>query len=374
MGERSRLIISFENFAHNLELLKNLAPDNEVMAMVKADGYGHGACSLVEFANRDFQIKHFGVATLIEAIELREKLSKELFEIYVFSDVQIQSTKHRDIYLNQRIIPVISSMESLTYFLQSQELKFMPLVLKFNTGMNRLGLDFKETQKVIDLILKSGRRRIDHAMTHLACASVDFESHGLNRRQKERFDQLISDLSAAGIEIDQTSLANSGAIEQKIGLEYDFIRPGLMLYGPSSLIPRDRRGVWKGRMVSSLETYVIQSYPVSAGEPVGYGGHPVGADGVLAVVALGYGDGLLNTYRGVEIEVSGHVGKIHGRVNMDMTQILFPMEAKEHVRPGSQVSVWSDDQNSFLKICDKMNVIAYEVFCQIGARVPRVYR
>lgn len=374
MRYRSRLIVNLSRFSSNIDKLKLLTPKAEILAMIKADAYGHGAVHLLRFAFENHSIREFGLATLAEALHLRKELPDFKFEAYVFSDSQISLAVCQEWYQENRIIPVISSLSDLNLFLQSRCFRYFPLVLKFNTGMNRLGIDFSELVEAIDLVKKSGRRHVDHLMTHLANASLNLSKNKMNIRQVNNFNTIKDEFRSCGIHIDRTSISNSGAIEQAGDLGESHIRPGLMLFGPSSLIASQRAGKWTGEMISSLETYIIQTYPVQKGTPVGYGASPCPHDGLIAVIALGYGDGLSNRYRGSSIKHRGFTGKFCGRVNMDMAQILFPPQAKGEIRAGERVTIWDSDQESFLQLCDQTETIPYEIFCQLSSRVPRIYR
>src|SRR5690606_39351161 len=114
-----------------------------------------------------------------------------------------------------------------------------------------------------------------------------------NKRQQENFAKIVSELQSFGLSPEATSIANSGAIEQGAGLEYSHIRPGIMMYAPSSLIP-GLKSRWQGRVISSLRVRVLQSLEMRKGDPIGYGASPLGKDGRLIIAAIGYGDGFNN--------------------------------------------------------------------------------
>jgi alanine racemase len=374
MKFRSRLNIDLSIFSSNLNCLKEIAPSNDILFMVKADGYGHGSKSIVSFSYNELNIKEFGTATLEEALVLRRELSKEELELYVFSDLQISEKSNIELYLNQRIIPVISNINDLQIFLNASDFSHFPLVLKFNTGMNRLGFDLEETESVIKLIKKSGRSSIDHLMSHFSSSSLSMNKNKRNIYQKEKFVELKSQLKGSGISINKSSLSNSGAIIQKSGLEESHIRPGLMLFGPSSILPSLREKYpWSGKIISKLETYIIRTYPVEKGCPVGYGATPCPDNGIIAIIALGYGDGFLTRSQGSTITFKGHQGKVVGRVNMDMAQIFFDKSAAQDLRAGELFIVWGHNQEHFLDFAEQSGAIPYELFCQLSSRIPRIY-
>ena len=153
MHFRSRLKIKLSLLEENFKKLTSLAPGKEILFMVKADAYGHGMIPIVKFSHEKLEIKEFGVATLEEALKLRKELPHSKFEIYVFSDLQLPITENKEKFKQNRIIPVIATLGDLDYFLMENEFKHFPLCLKFNTGMNRLGILLKDTNLVAKKIL-----------------------------------------------------------------------------------------------------------------------------------------------------------------------------------------------------------------------------
>lgn len=374
MRFRTRLYVNLDILSDNFSKIKTLCPQNEVLFMVKADGYGHGMIPMVKFTNRDLGIKNFGVATMGEAKRLREELNDQEFEIYTFSDIQFQNENSKELFLNQRVLPVISNFKDLNYVVTNSDFKNLPLVLKFNTGMNRLGLSPNDLEKIIELLKTNDRKSIYHLMSHFSCASLLINKGQQSKRQYDSFKHIKNEFQASGIEIQRTSMANSGSIEQGYALEETHIRPGLMLYGPSSLIPNAREeSQWRGKVVSRLETYIISQFRVKKGDPIGYGATICPHDGIIAIIALGYGDGFSTRYEGAEIEYRGHVGRLFGRVNMDMAQVLFNPQAAPVIKVGEKFEIWDHTQNKILNFSDQTKTIPYELFCQLTSRVPRVY-
>ena len=196
----------------------------------------------------------------------------------------------------------------------------------------------------------------------------------MNIKQYELFKYLKKKITDAGITIKNTSMANSGAIEQGYALEETHIRPGLILYGPSSLVPKYRSlSKWKGKVISRLETYIINVFKVTKGQPIGYGATPCPGNGTVLIIALGYGDGFSTRFEGAAIKGSGLEGKITGRVSMDMAQIFFKEESKPTFKVGDKFEIWDHTQEKILHFSDQTKTITYELFCQLTNRVPRVY-
>jgi alanine racemase len=355
-------------------LLKKIAPKNEVLFMVKANAYGHGMVPIVQFSNQRLKIKEFGVATIEEGIYLRDSLNRLKFDIYVFSDIQLDLEVNFNLYRNRRITPVISRLEDLNIFLQSSDFKHLPLVLKFNTGMNRLGLMKSDLMECISLLKKYKRMNITHLMSHLASSFLPIDEIKKTNAQLRCFNEIKRSFRDNGITIEKTSIANSGAIEQKFGLEESHIRPGLILYGPSSLVePFRSRSTWKGQNISKLETTIISVFSVKKGDPLGYGAIPSPDDGVIGIISIGYGDGFLSLYQGAEFHYKGYLARVVGRVSMDMAYILFPASAIKKLDVGETFQIWGHNSLELLDLSDRLKRIPYELFCQLSPRIPRVY-
>lgn len=369
----SRLIVQLDLLEYNYREIKKQFPSQEVLFMVKADAYGHGLVPIARFAHLELGIKEFGTASLGEALKLREELPKETFDIYVFSDIQLELELHREVYLNRRIIPVLTNINDLEMLLNSSEFNHFPLCLKFNTGMNRLGFSYNNVSDVISLLKKNGRHEINHLMTHYSSSSLSMTNNKRNTEQADRFQTIKDQFKAEGISIQKTSIANSGSIEQNSGHGETHIRPGLIMYGPSSLIPKMRQDSQiQTKVISQLESYAIDVFPITKGTPVGYGATPCPENGKIVIMALGYGDGFSTNYQNVEFEINGALGKVVGRVNMDMSQVLVPADLD--VKRGDPIIVWNHERESLARICEQTNTIPYEVLCRITPRIPRIYQ
>jgi alanine racemase len=304
--------------------------------------------------------QNFGTASLGEAMEIRKHVSGN-YKTYIFSDTELQKTNYRELY-NQELIPVIHHMDDLDIFLK--ECSGLKMVLKFNTGMNRLGLNSKDIETIIRKLKEHGRKSIGHLMSHYSSSYIPGNKR--TKTQTQEFESIIKEFKASGIDIEETSMANSGAIEQQIASDYSHIRPGLMLYGPASV-----EGKWDGRILSELKSNLISVFEVKKGTPIGYGGHVCHADGKVGILPLGYGDGLMTYYSGAEFHHNEYPVKILGRVNMDLMQLFFPSEA--NIREGDEVVIWNHSQSRIANLSKQMKTIPYQLFCALNERVPRVY-
>ncbi|RMG81989.1 MAG: hypothetical protein D6707_03795 [Bacteroidetes bacterium] len=193
-----------------------------------------------------------------------------------------------------------------------------------------------------------------------------------NQRQLQLFKQIRQYFISNQIEIIDSSISNSGAIEQKVGLEETYVRPGLLAYGQTSVLKNDDLKIdWNGRLIGSLRAQILSLKEIQKGTPIGYGAQVCPDSGLLAIIGLGYGDGFSCAYQGTEFDFEGNVGKIVGRVNMDMTQILFPKNTS--LKVGQWIELWGTQNSNLENFCRRAKKIPYEVFCNLSPRLPREY-
>jgi alanine racemase len=361
MKFRSRLVVNLDHLKFNLQHIKKIAPSAQSIFMIKADGYGHGMVPLARYAFTELGITEFGCATLDEAKVLRSELPELSFDIYVFSDLQLISPESVETYSNQRIFPVVSSLSQLDFFLHQESFKFFPLCLKFNTGMNRLGLEVEKLDEILKRLELHNRKSIYHLFTHLANSSFSMIEDIHNVEQVAKFKILKEKFIQANIIIQRTSISNSGAILQNSGLDQTHIRPGIMLYTHP-------------KCVSKLETTILHAFTAKKDQPIGYNSIPCIRDGVVAVLAIGYGDGFSTHYTGAHITHRGNIGEIIGRINMDMTFVLFPASAQKDIKVDDVVTIWGENEGDLLNFSNETKTITYQLLCSLLPRIPRNYR
>jgi alanine racemase len=207
-------------------------------------------------------------------------------------------------------------------------------------------------------------------MTHFATSYYPLKNNDKTNRQLAEFDKAKALLKNAGVDVAETSIANSGAIEQNIGCSETYVRPGLMMYGPYSVEPR----IWDGHQISKLVTKVLKTFPVKKGTPIGYGINVAGEDGYIAIIAMGYGDGLSTYSTGTELTVNGLKAKIFARVNMDMAYLMFEPSAEGKIKEEESVEIWNHDNRVIADLATQMKTIPYALMCGITSRIPRIYK
>jgi alanine racemase len=338
----------------------------KILAMVKANGYGHGAVAVAQTlagAGSDA----FGVATLEEGVELRRAGIQT--PIVVLAGVYPDQLEE---FLTNRLTPVIHELESLKQ-LDSAVLKrgaTLNAHLKVDTGMGRLGLLVGETTAWIPELKSLRALKIEGVFSHFSQAeSVD---GAYTRKQLEIFTTMLEQLHSAGIAVQQTHFANSAATITLPAAYFDMVRPGIMLYGvypsPAMVAQIDLKQVlaWK--------TAILQLKKVPAGTAISYGQtYITKRESLIATLPVGYADGYarLLSNRGQAL-VRGERAPVVGRVCMDLT--MLDVTDIRNVRQGDEVVLLGRQGDAAIS-ADEMaawaDTISYEILTSIGARVLR---
>jgi alanine racemase len=355
--------IHLPSLRHNLQEVVRRVGTATVLAVVKADAYGHGAVPVAR-ALLAAGAHQLGVATAAEGLELRN--AGITAPILIMGGVYDIPTVQRF-----NLTPALPSREAVetAATLADPRAGLLPVHLKVDTGMSRLGLTPEEALAV----LTSGwppHLRFEGVMSHLA--SADEAAAGTTDAQLSRFRALLEAIRAAGLKVPVAHIANSAAILNYPSSHFDLVRPGLMLYGYSSG-PAPSAAL---RPVLTWKTRVLQVKRVEPGQPVSYGGTFVTSrPSTLAVLAVGYADGysraLSNKGR---VLIGGRPAPVVGRVCMDLTIV----DVTDHptVRAGDEVVLLGRQGSAAITADDLATwqaTISYEVLCRIGPRVSRVY-
>jgi len=356
MSRPLRAEISHSALQHNLQLARNAAPSSKVIAVIKANGYGHGMQIVAHALNN---ADAFAVASIEEAINLRESgVHQPIILLEGFFDAD-------DLLLLQAysLQPVIHSMHQIE-MLEEASLKYaFDVWMKIDTGMHRLGFSPMETQQAYGRLRECDAVNTIHAMTHFACA--DDQENLATAYQIALFKKTIeeADINAS------TSLANSAGILGFPDSHADWIRPGIMIYGASPFVDADIESL-SLQPAMNLVSELISVREVMRGESVGYGGDWICPEKMrVGVVACGYGDGYpRHAPPGTPVLVNGQRVPLIGRVSMDMITVdLRDCEANV----GDRVLLWGTELPAD-EVALHAETIAYELFCNIAPRVPRI--
>jgi alanine racemase len=363
----TRAEIDLEAIAHNLAVLRRLAAPAKVLAVVKADAYGHG---VVPVASRleDDGVDGFGVALAEEGLELREAGIRA--PILVLNGVY--GGAHADV-LEAGLWPVVYDLGQVEAFDRAAPDRTYRVHLKIDTGMARLGVPLRELDAFLAGLERHPRCVVAGVMTHLSSADTDPTA---TAEQLARFERALGAIRAAGHRPSLVHASNTAATLGEPTGRYDMVRPGGGLYGISFGMP-EGTGL---RPALRLRTEIIALRELGAGEPVGYDQtHRCARPTRIATVPLGYGDGLPRelSNRGAML-VRGLRCPILGRVSMDLTTL--DVTHVEGVHLGDEVVVlgeqrWGERRDSIDadEVARTAGTIAYDVMTSVSRRVPRMY-
>ena len=356
MTRPSRVIIDIKALEHNFSRIKELVHNSKIMAIIKADAYGHG---IVRVAKTLRNADAFGVACLEEAEQLR--IASITTPIILLEGPYKPNDLSLIIKLNLEV--VIHNEYQLELLEKSKIDGPIKVWLKIDTGMHRLGFSVDKTEEMLRrLMLCRNINSTPILMSHLATANE--KNHALTYQQLDTFRE-ISKI----VNIEKT-IANSAAVINFPDVHFDWVRPGLMLYGVSPLI--NSCGHDHGlKSVMTLESEIISIQYLSKGEPVGYGATwrcpenmPVG------IIAAGYGDGFpRHAKSGTPILVNNIRCPLIGRASMDM--LTIDLRNQSNAKIGDRVVLWGGSL-PIEEIATYAETIPYELLCGVHKRLQFV--
>jgi alanine racemase len=361
--------IDLDALHSNFLAIQNAVQPSRVLAVVKADAYGHGAVVIARELNL-LGITRFGTATALEAIELQKANVKA--PVVVLSGLR---TTQLPLLLQYDLIPSVYDLgflEALDAFTQKHR-KNVSIHLKIDTGMGRLGLSREEATAVLKK--KYPHILIEGVYTHFANADVVEDDY--TKVQLQRFLDFLqkSGVRGSGGNSDTSGVrychaANSAAILNFPESHLDLVRPGLMLYGIMS--HTSGTGISQ-KPILSLKSKVIALRRIAAGDTVGYGRtFRATRESVIATVPFGYADGLRRSLSNrLNVEVCGVMCPVAGTISMDLC-MLDVTDVADQIHPDAEVT-FIGPRTTVSDWAGLLDTIPYEITCLIGARVPRVY-
>jgi len=352
--------------AANARTLAGIARPAALCAVVKANGYGHGA-AMAAGAALDGGATWLAVALTSEGAALREAGINA--PILLLSEPP--ADEHADV-ARFDLTPTVYTEAGIASLAQAAS-RPLTVHLKVDTGMHRVGAPPSEARRLAELVLAHPPLKLGGVWTH--CAVADEPGHPATAVQTERLDAVVKDLADAGIEVPIVHAANSAATIDVPALHRDLVRCGIALYGlaPSPALA----GRVPLQPALRLVARVSHVQVVPAGDAVSYGlRRPVERDTVVATVPIGYADGVPRRLFdvGAEVLVGGARRPLAGVVTMD--QLLVDCGTATVV-PGDEVVLigeQGDERIGAEEWAERLGTIAYEIVCGISARVPRTYR
>lgn len=341
-----------------------------IIAVVKANAYGHGATTVagaLEAAGASW----LAVADIEEGIELRQSGARA--RILVFGALSVSDLAGVFEYDLTPTIASPSAGRALQAAAHARDAR-VRYHLKIDTGMHRLGFRHENLRWTLPEVLASPNLDLEGVYTHFATA--DEPEHPLFEEQRVAFDRACSTLRELGARFQLRHAANSAALLRDSRVWYDLVRPGLLLHG---VVPPPLASTLTLKPVMSLTSRVVAVKNLRAGESVGYGARfrpdqPI----ILAVVPAGYADGLDRRLEGHgDVLIRGRRAPIVGAVSMDM--LTVDISAIGDVNPGDEVVFLGSQGDGPLQSLDAREMAAaissipYEVLCRLGSRVTRIY-
>lgn len=343
--------VNLNNIKKNVETFINKYNDYEYyFGVVKADCYGHNNIQVVKKIIEG-GCNYLAVSSLEEALEIR----KELKDIPILC-LGIIPVKHIKTCIENNITITISNYNYLNELLKN-EISNLKVHLKIDTGMNRLGFkDKDEVEKAYELLRKNNIN-IEGIFTHIYNASDEIDTNN----QFKRFEELTSKIDLSTIKIVHLTASDATMLYKK--KEYaNGCRLGIVMYGLMESESEEFHSTFK------LISEVIQINEVE-NESIGYNGiYKVQEKEKIAVVSIGYADGIIRKNTGREVYINNKPYKIVGNICMDM---LF-VKVDDTVNVGDKVEIIKDIKH-IKSIAEYLDTIPYEVICSIGKRVPRAY-
>lgn len=367
--QRAWVEIDLAALTHNVKQLKSiLSPQTQLMAVVKADAYGHGAIAVSQTVLQA-GASWLGVATIPEGIELREAGIEApilvLGATYTVEQVKVIAHWHL-----QPTICTVKQALIFSEFLATLN-QSLPVHAKLDTGMSRLGTHWQEATEFVQLIQRLPNLKLASVYSHLATA--DSPDQTIMLQQYEKFEQAIAQIKIAGINPDRLHLANSAATLANPNLHYDLVRVGLANYG---LYPATHlQSVINLKPVMQVKARVTQVKTIEAGTGVSYGHQFVAEQQTqIAVVGIGYADGIpRNLSNKMQVLIRGKFVPQVGSVTMD--QLMLDVSAIPDLEVGEVVTLLGKDGENQISADDWAEIlgtISWEILCGFKHRLPRI--
>lgn len=362
--------INLNNLINNIDEINKKSNNSEIIGVVKANAYGHGAVEISKTL-LSCNIKKLAVANIVEAIELRENdITAPIMLLGVSEDFAI------DNLIDYDVEPTVSTLHFAKNLNENaiKKNKAMKIHIALDSGMGRIG--FRNTSQDIDDIVsisKLSNLKIDSIFSHFSTADSIDKSY--SNMQMDIYNSIIRKLKERGVAISKKNLSNSAAIIDIPNSHYDYVRPGIIQYGyyPSDEVNKNDINI---KPVLTWKTRIVHIKEVDENEYIGYGKtYKTNKKTLIATLPVGYADGYS---RGLSnkgsVIIKGKLAPIIGNVCMD--QFMVDVTDIEDVKSGDEVILLGSDGEIKFDAEDMANIlntISYEVLCLIGRRAPRVY-
>ncbi len=377
---RTWVEIDLQKLKHNTKIVNERIGNTKIMAVVKADMYGHGDTVIANTLQNEMNIDYFCVSSVDEAISLRENGIRAQILILGYTPTEHFHYLH-ELSITQTIFS-LEYAEKLNDYAKKQQTR-ITCHIKVDTGMSRLGIPCTMGNYCIDevkLCYNLPQIHIEGIYSHFSVADSIQKQDDLayTKQQIALYDQVLTDLKESKIEFGLTHIHNSYGCLNYFDVEYDYARPGLILVGCSSdaTIPIQKEIDLQPILEWKANVSLVKK--VKANTPVSYGRNFITKeDSRLATLSVGYADGLSRhaSHQGMQVLLHGVRCEIVGNICMD--QCIVDVSHIPQVQEGDVATIIGQDGNEILTIDDLShcaNTINNESFCLLSKRVPRFYK
>ena len=366
----TRAEIDLRAFRHNLQSLRNyLAPQTQIMAVVKADAYGHGAVPCARIAI-DSGADYLGAGVIEEGIELRKSgINTPILILGSIFPNEVEDLVYYDLATILFNLPLAQALSKEG----RKQNKIVSVHIKLDTGMNRLGVSPKYLTTLLDQIQNLPNLKIEGISTHFS--SADNEDLSITQEQIEKFRTTLAKLKNLPI----VHCANTSALFRIPESHFNMVRPGLILYGSLPSPSINKVFSQKGnhfQPVMQWKSQIILIKSIFKGQPISYSGSFVTRkNSLVATLPIGYADGLHRSLSNkIDVLIRGKRAPQIGNICMDMT--LIDVTKIKGVEEGDEVVLFGEQEGQVIQVeemATKGETIPYEILCNVGKRVPRIY-
>lgn len=362
--------INLDNLAYNVKNIKKLSGKSEMIGVVKADAYGHGAIDAAKTIIKN-GVKRLAVAVITEAVELRKAGIKVPIMILGYTPLNFA----QDI-IDYDIQPTVFSYDyaSKLSSIAVNQNKKVRIHIALDTGMGRIGfLPCDDSVNAVYEISKLPNIDIEGLFSHFSTADESDKEYSM--QQFKKYQWFSDELNKKGVSIKIRDLSNSAAITDLPETHFDAVRPGIILYGyyPSKEVKMDKLPL---KHVMTLKANIVHIKKLKKGEYISYGRKfKCERDSIIATLPIGYADGYTRRLgKDAKVIINDSFAPVVGRICMD--QCMVDITDIDNVKVGDEVILMGKSEHCSMDAEDIANIlgtISYEVLCMISKRIPRIY-
>ena len=367
--DRAWIEINLENLENNINEIKKIINEKcKIMAVVKANAYGHGMINIATKLN-EIGIRDFAVATLSEAIELRKNNIEGNILILGYTDL-----KDIEYVIKYDLMQTIVDYEYAKRIDQIELESKIKVHIKINTGMNRIGTSYNEIDKITEMYNMKNLKVLG-IFSHFCVADrTKKEDIQFTKKQIDNFLNCINQIKERGYSTGKIHIQSSYGILNYPDIECDYVRPGIIMYGNYSSKEDKTKIIPNIRPVLSLKARITTIKEIEKGESVSYGRTYI-AKGAkkIATVCIGYADGYPRNLsnKNIKVLVNDEYAEIIGRICMD--QLVIDVSNINNIKQGDIVTLIGEETEiSAEEISNKADTITNELLCRLGDRLERI--